>query len=307
MKALNVSVRLHCEVRELCVEPDLQAPEAKRICRGVVLGTGERLLARRVIVATGGCSYPTTGSTGDGYSFARSQGHRIVPVRPGLVPFVTKEPYIKELQGLSLRNVQLTMRVGDKPFFKEQGELLYTHFGVSGPLVLSASAYLPNDCDFQDQTRLVTGAVDLKPALTEQQLNERILRDFDAVKNKVFKNALDALLPKKLIPVIVAQSGIPHEKKVHDITKEERLRLTALLKHLPFTVVSLRGFQEAIITKGGVDVKEMDPGNMESKRVSRLHFAGEVLDLDAVTGGYNLQIAWSTGWAAGTGWEQDGI
>lgn len=291
LKKQNVTIELRKEVQSLLIE-DCQ-------CRGVMLTGGEKLFAGRVIVATGGCSYPSTGSTGDGYRFAEEAGHTIIPLRPGLVPFVTKEEYPKKLQGLSLRNIKLTMRQKNKVFFQEQGELLFTHFGVSGPLILSASAYLPENVDWHKETEQITGEIDLKPALSEKQLDERILRDFDSMKNKSFKNALEGLLPKKMISVMIPMCCIPEDKKIHDITREERSRLLELLKHLPFTVTGLRGFSEAIITKGGVSVKEIHPGNMESKLVKNLHFAGEVLDLDAVTGGYNLQIAWSTGYAAG--------
>ncbi|MDD5949759.1 MAG: NAD(P)/FAD-dependent oxidoreductase [Lachnospiraceae bacterium] len=297
LKCQGVKIRLHCPVQELLLEKS----EGEYCCNGVKLVSGETVRAKRTVVATGGCSYPSTGSTGDGYRFAEAGGHHIIPLRPGLVPFVTEEEYPKELQGLSLRNVKLTMRQGKKVFFEEQGEMLFTHFGVSGPLVLSASAYLPEPGKGRQKAVSVTGEIDVKPALSEKQLDERILRDFDGAKNKAFKNALDGLLPKKLIPVVIQMSGISGEKKVHDITREERQGLVQMLKGIPFTVAGVRGFSEAIITKGGVSVKEIDPGTMESRLVKQLHFAGEVLDLDAVTGGYNLQIAWSTGYAAGIG------
>ena len=291
MDKADVEVRLHTKVKRLLVEEQ----DKETTCTGVELYNGQRIMADKVIVATGGCSYPSTGSTGDGYEFAKSAGHKVVPVRPGLVPLVTREPYITQMQGLSLRNIKMTLLYQNKTLFSEQGELLFTHFGVSGPLILSASSYIT---DKVDVTKL-SGEIDLKPALTEQKLDERILRDFEEAKNKNFKNVLDGLLPKKMIPVVISLSGISQDKKVHDITRAERLQLVQLLKHFPFTVSGLRGFEEAIITKGGVDVKQIDPATMESKLVKHLHFAGEVLDLDAVTGGYNLQIAWSTGYAAG--------
>ena len=291
MKKGKVEVRLHTKVKELIL--DKQSGET--ICTGVELEKGQRIRADKVIVATGGRSYPSTGSTGDGYLFAEAAGHKVVPLRPGLVPFSTRESYITQMQGLSLRNVKLTLNYQKKTIFTEQGELLFTHFGVSGPLILSASSQITEKMDVTE----LSGEIDLKPALTEQKLDERILRDFEEAKNKDFKNVLDGLLPKKMIPVVISLSDISADKKVHDITRAERLHLVHLLKHFPFTVSGLRGFEEAIITKGGVDVKQIDPATMESKLVKHLHFAGEVLDLDAVTGGYNLQIAWSTGYAAG--------
>ena len=293
MKQLGVKVCLRTKVQELLI----QHKEEEMVCAGVMLADGTKQLADKVIVATGGLSYPTTGSTGDGYAFAKQAGHNIVSLRPGLVPFETKELYIKQMQGLSLRNIKFTMFYHGKILFAEQGELLFTHFGISGPLVLSASSYVTDKIDVAQ----LTCEIDLKPALDEKKLDERILRDFSEAKNKDFKNVLDGLLPKKMIPVVIALSGIPNEKKVHDITKEERMKLVQVMKHLPFSIQGVRGYEEAIITKGGVDVKQIDPATMESKLVKHLHFAGEVLDLDAVTGGYNLQIAWSTGYAAGTG------
>lgn len=292
LKKQKVDIRLHTEVKKLLFEKQ----EEEIICIGVELKNGQRILADKVIVATGGKSYPSTGSTGDGYEFAKAAGHKVVSLRPGLVPFVTRESYIKELQGLSLRNVKLTIRHQNKTLFAEQGEMLFTHFGVSGPLILSASSYITDKINVSQ----LAGEIDLKPALTDQKLDERILRDFEEAKNKNFKNILDGLLPKKMIPVVVSLTGISQDKKVHDITKAERLNLVHVLKHVPFSISGLRGFEEAIITKGGVDVKQIDPATMESKLVKHLHFAGEVLDLDAVTGGYNLQIAWSTGYAAGS-------
>lgn len=296
LKQYKVEIKLHSEVKDLLLESDTN----NCVCKGVVLSDGSKYFAEKVIVATGGCSYPSTGSTGDGYTFAKKAGHKIIPVRPGLVPFVTREPYISEMQGLALKNIKLVMKLGKKKIYEEQGELLFTHFGVSGPLVLSASAYLPENIDFSAD-ELQTW-LDLKPALSEKQLDERILRDFEQGKNKDVKNVLEGLLPRKMVPVMVSLMNVDENKKVHDITKEERLLLVQLLKQFPFTVNGLRGFQEAIITKGGIDVKEIDPGNMESKLVKHLHFAGEVLDLDALTGGYNLQIAWSTGYASGNLW-----
>lgn len=300
LKQYKVEIKLHSEVKDIIIDSEQLDEGVQSYCKGVVLSNGTKVLANKVIVATGGCSYPSTGSTGDGYTFAKKAGHKVIPVRPGLVPFVTRETYIKEMQGLALKNVKLTIKLGKKKLYEEQGELLFTHFGVSGPLVLSASAYLPEDVDFSSGD--LKTWLDLKPALSEKQLDERILRDFEQGKNKDFKNILEGLLPRKMVPVMIGLLQIDESKKVHDVTKEERAVLVQYLKQFPFTVNGLRGFQEAIITKGGIDVKEIDPGNMESKLVKNLHFAGEVLDLDALTGGYNLQIAWSTGYASGNVW-----
>ena len=256
-----------------------------------------------VIICTGGMSYPSTGSTGDGYRFARDLGHTVVPVRPSLVPFEIEEDWCPDLQGLSLKNVGLRLFMEDaksveapakkaKPVYDGFGEMLFTHFGVSGPLVLTASCYYDKD----KKGRLL---LDLKPALDEQQLDKRILRDFDDAPNRQFKNSLGGLFPSKLIPVMIRLSGIDPEKPVNSITREERMAFGKLIKNLPMTIRKTRGFNEAIITRGGVSVKEVDPSTMESKLVSGLYFAGEVLDVDTVTGGFNLQVAWSTGHLAG--------
>lgn len=289
LKKERVEIRLKTRVKELLIRG--------QICEGVLLDDGTKLMASRVIVATGGISYPSTGATGDGYRFAKQCGHRIVQTQPALVPLETVEEYPKQLMGLSLRNVCFTLRQGKKTLYQEQGEMLFTHFGISGPLVLSASSHLPRNQ--QGTIENLTAEIDLKPALSEKQLDERILRDFNESKNKAFKNVLEGLLPSKLIPVMVELSKIDGSKKVHDITKEERLKLLTLLKHLPLHIKKTRDYNEAIITAGGIDVKEINPGTMESKLVKKVYFAGEVLDLDALTGGYNLQIAWSTGYAAG--------
>ncbi|MBU5478931.1 NAD(P)/FAD-dependent oxidoreductase [Eubacterium sp. MSJ-13] len=267
------------------------------VCRGVVTQSGnrsDRYAADKVIVATGGCSYQSTGSTGDGYRFAKEADIKVTKCYPSLVPFNIDSDIPKRLQGLSLRNVKMTLTDKGKVIYEELGEMLFTHFGVSGPLVLSASTLVAGK-DMSD----VRISIDLKPALSNEQLDERILRDFSENKNSYFKNSLSRLLPSKMIPVIVEMSGIDEQKQVNNITKEERHELVGLLKGLTFKIDSLRGFNEAIITKGGVSVKEINPGTMESKKVKGLFFAGEVLDLDAVTGGYNLQIAWSTGYLAG--------
>lgn len=262
---------------------------------GVRCASGKVYPADAVIVATGGVSYPTTGSTGDGYEFAQRTGHNVTELSPALVPFNVAEEDVKELQGLALKNSGVTIYDGKKKLYEDFGELLFTHFGVSGPTVLSASSYVAKKIK-DHPLRLV---IDLKPGLDTEQLDARVLRDFDEFMNKNFNNALDKLLPKSLIPVVIRRSGIDEYKKVHEISREERMRLIGTIKNLEFTLTGLRGFNEAIITQGGVSVRDIDPSTMESKKVGGLYFAGEVLDLDAVTGGFNLQIAWSTGHLAG--------
>ena len=263
---------------------------------GVEFVDGKKEFASSVIIATGGLSYPATGSTGDGYRFARQAGHTIIPPCPSLVPLVVQESWCPELQGLSLKNVAVTAvdLKTQKSIFHEQGEMLFTHYGVSGPLILSASAHLEN---------LEPGRygieIDLKPALSLEQLDARILRDFSLFKNKDFSNALGKLLPHKLIPVVIRLSGISESAKVHQITREQRIYLGQILKALRLTVSGFRPIEEAIITSGGVCTKEINPKTMESKLTKGLFFAGEVIDVDAYTGGFNLQIAFSTGYIAG--------
>ena len=261
---------------------------------GIVLEDGKIVKGDSCIIATGGLSYPSTGSTGDGYRWAEALGHKVTEQSPGLVPLEAKESWVKALQGLSLRNVNVTVLDGRKKYYEEFGELLFTHFGVSGPTVISASSIVGQMLKKKE----LTLTIDLKPALSEEQLDKRLLRDFEEQKNKQFKNALGGLFPSKLIPVMVELSGILPEKQVNAISKEERRSLVHLIKNFAMTLTGIRGYNEAIITRGGVSVREIDPGTMESKKVKNLYFAGEVLDLDAVTGGYNLQIAWSTGYMA---------
>ena len=265
--------------------------------KGVKLEDGEEISADAVIVATGGASYPLTGSTGDGYELAKQVGHTVTELKPSLVPLVCHEGFCMDLQGLSLRNVEITVLDTDtyKEVYKDFGEMLFTHFGVSGPLVLSASSHMKDI-----KPRKYEIHIDLKPALSYEQLDKRIQRDFLGNSNKNFINALDALLPKKLVPVIVKLSGIKPAVKVNQITKQQRSELVNLLKDLKVTVNGFRPIEEAIVTSGGVSIKEIDPKTMESKLVKGLYFAGEVIDVDAYTGGFNLQIAFSTGKLAGS-------
>lgn len=263
---------------------------------GVLLADGKFVSAGAVIVATGGLSYPSTGSTGDGYRFAKDMGHTVTKLSPSLVPFQIKEEFVREMQGLSLKNVALKLYAGKKKIYDDFGEMLFTHFGVSGPLILSASSFVSKYIDKQE----ITLVLDLKPALSSEQLDARIVRDFSEMQNKQFKNGLDKLLPKKMIPVVLSLSEIDPNKPIHSVTKEERQRIVELLKGMELHLERLRGYNEAIITKGGVSVKEINPGTMESNLVKGVYFVGEVLDLDALTGGYNLQIAWSTAYAAGS-------
>ena len=287
LKKNRVQVMLHTEVSELLLE--------EGSIKGVLLSDGKKLHADAVIIATGGRSYESTGSTGDGYRFAKQAGHTIKDLRPSLVPFVVKEEWCKKLQGLSLKNVAVTLKKEKKKIYEGFGEMLFTHFGVSGPLILSASSFYT--AKYNGQEALLT--IDLKPAMDREQLDKRILRDFEENAGKQFKNALDKLLPAKLIPVMVELSGIDPHKKTNEVTKKERSRLLELFKELKLTVNGCRGYGEAIITGGGVNVKEIDPKTMGSRLVNGLYFAGEVMDVVALTGGFNLQIAWSTGALAG--------
>ena len=295
LKKDHVEVQLHTNVREILYKETTEEDGISPKACGVLLTNGEKISADAVIVATGGFSYQSTGSTGDGYRFAKEAGHTVTEIRPSLVPFNTKEAYVRELQGLSLRNVNVTIYNGKKKVYDEFGEMLFTHFGVSGPLMLTASARLKPQLTSQP----LHMEIDLKPALTDEQLDKRILKDFEEAKNKQFKNSIGKLFPAKMIAVILELSGIDPDKKVNEIQKEERQKFVHLIKHFPMTLNGLRDFNEAIITKGGVKVSEVNPSTMESKLVKDLYFCGEVLDLDAVTGGFNLQIAWSTGHLAG--------
>lgn len=284
----GVKISFHSEVKHLLTEENT-------VC-GVVLSDGRKVNADAVIVATGGISYPSTGSTGDGYRFAKETGHKLMQTRPALVPLTVKESWPLSLQGLALKNVAVSLKDGKKELYQGFGEMLFTHFGISGPLILSASSYYAK----QNYGKEAFLTLDLKPALSKEQLDKRILRDFEERKNKQFKNALDGLLPSKMIPIILMLAQIAPDKFVHDITKEERKQLVELLKGLPLTVTGTRDYNEAIITQGGVCVKDINPSTMESRIIRNLYFAGEVLDLDALTGGFNLQIAWSSGYLAGS-------
>jgi len=287
IRDLGVDIRLNTKVDELIIENNR--------CVGVIVGKN-KIMADAVIVATGGMSYQATGSDGDGYRFAKEAGLSVSKLYPSLVPFNIEGERIKALQGLSLKNIHAYIYNDKKLVYDEFGEMLFTHFGVSGPVIISASAVIGN--------KNIKGyrlSIDLKPALDEEKLDERILRDFEEQKNKSLKNSLNKLFPAKLIDEVIYQSKLDPDKKVNLLTKEERHSLIHATKNLEYVISSTRGFNEAIITKGGVEVSQINPKTMESKKIKGLFFAGEVLDLDAFTGGYNLQIAWSTGYAAGEG------
>ncbi|MEE1113970.1 MAG: aminoacetone oxidase family FAD-binding enzyme, partial [Eubacterium sp.] len=279
---------------------DRKAPPLR--VTGIELADGRTFAGDAVLIATGGLSYRTTGATGDGYRFAEEAGHSVEAQRPALVPLVTEEAYIPEMQGLSLKNVTLTIPYGKKKVFSEFGEMLFTHFGISGPLALSASSYIGKALEEGP----LEAFIDLKPALTEEQLDARLLREFEQAKNKEFKNVIPSLLPAKMRPVMLAVGGIDGETPVHSITKEERGKFIHTIKNFPFTITGTRDYKEAIITQGGIRVKEVNPSTMESRKVKGLFFAGEVLDLDAVTGGFNLQIAWATAHSAAEALAADG-
>ncbi len=310
----GVEVRLHTKVQRILIEPfrrepfstdkffaepSVKAQAVKEMLSvrvsGVCLSDGTKEEADAVILATGGISYPSTGATGDGYRMAEEVGHTRKNCIPALVPLTILEEWCSSLQGLALKNVRLTMFEGVKKRYEGFGEMLFTHFGVSGPLVLSASSFY-GKCKKKEEVFL---ELDLKPALSDEQLDKRLLRDFEENQNKQFKNALNGLFPGRLIPVMIELSGIMPEKKIHEITREERKKLLELTKHLKLQVTGTRGLTEAVITQGGISVREVNPSTMESKIVKNLYFAGEMLDVDALTGGFNLQIAWSTGHLAG--------
>ena len=287
LKSKKVTLWLNTSVEKILADD-------KKIT-GVMLKSGKKVSCDKVVLATGGASYPGTGSTGDGYKMAKDLGHTIVSLKPSLVPLITNEKWVKNLQGLSLKNVSITLLNNKgKKIYSDFGEMLFTHFGVSGPIILSASRHIL-DYDYKGIKLLI----DLKPALTEEKLDERIQRDFLKFSRKQFKNALDDLLPQKLIPVIIELSRIDAAKPVNQITKEERISLVKLLKNLTLSINGARPLEEAIVTAGGVSVDEINPSTMESKLIKGLFFAGEIIDLDAYTGGFNLTIAFSTGYLAG--------
>ena len=299
LKRENVHIHLNTEVKELAFEEISDTGETgknvpKKRVTGIVTSRDGFIPADAVIIASGGLSYPSTGSTGDGYRFAEGSGHRLVSCEPSLVPLLTKEDYIPELQGLSLKNTGLVIKTGNKTVYSDFGEMMFTHNGVTGPMILSASAAVGKYLKKGE----LSAFLDLKPALDPEKLDARILREFEAAPNKQFRNVIGNLFPSSLTPVIIRLSGIYPEKRIHEITREERLSLVKLIKAFPFTITGKGDFKEAVITQGGVSVKDVNPKTMESKIVSGLYFTGEVLDLDAETGGYNLQIAWSTAYLA---------
>lgn len=315
LRRLGVEIRLNTHVKELVTVMEKEKEDivsvkgescgnhtackkkkeqSKQRVTGVLLENGTVIPADKVLLATGGVSYPSTGATGDGHKMADKSGHKVTKLYPALVPLKIKEEWCQQLQGLSLKNVSANIRQGNKVLYQGFGEMLFTHYGVSGPLMLTASSYLTKRLE-QPAALLL----DLKPALSFQQLDERLLREFEKNYNRQFKNILGSLFPAKLIPVMLALSHIPSEKRCNEITKEERKEFACLIKNLTMTITGTRDFKEAIVTQGGISVKEVNPSTMESKKVTGLYMAGELLDVDAVTGGFNLQIAWSTGYLAG--------
>lgn len=296
----HIQILYHAVVSEILVkENPLQENEnKKKVFDGVRLSDGRIIKGDALIIATGGCSYASTGSDGNGYQLARSLGHSIKPVYPSLVPFVMKETWCRALMGLTLKNVSVRVKQNKKIIYDGFGEFLFTHFGVSGPLVLTASTCLGKYQQALEEGKL-TLLLDLKPALTVEQLEKRYLREFDTYRNKNISNVMERMLPTKMVPVFLQLADVPAEKKVRDITKKERHRMIDIMKAMEMHIAGVRGFEEAIVTRGGVNVKEVSPTTMESKLVEEVYFAGEILDVDAVTGGFNLQIAWSTGYTAG--------
>ena len=293
-KAADIAEAMHRALRregvKILYEPIQKVLIKDGAAIGVATKSGKQYAADRVVVATGGKSYPATGSTGDGYRFAKAAGHTVTPLQPSLVSLVTREHY--DLAGLSLKNTAIRVFRGKKCIYEDFGEMLFTHYGVSGPMILSASAHLREEGEY-------ILSIDLKPALSEKELDQRILRDFEKISRKHFAHAVHQLLPKKMIPVMIERSGIDPHKEINSVKREERARLLGLFKNFSLTVTGKRPIDEAIITSGGVSVKEIDPGTMESKLCKNLYFAGEIIDCDAYTGGFNLQIAFSTGYLAG--------
>lgn len=281
-----------CEIMYDTEVKDIEIENNK--IKGVILKNGSSIECDSLVIATGGLSYPLTGSTGDGYKFARKAGHNVTPCYPSLVPLKTEEKWVGDLMGLSLKNIRVKVTIKGKEVYSDFGEMMFTHFGVTGPLILTASRYI-ND-RIKDKPLI---HIDLKPALNEKELDTRILKDFKKYVNKDFKNSLDDLLPQKIIPVVIKLSGVDPYKKVNSITKDERSRLINVIKNLTLKISGTTGYNEAVVTRGGVNVDEIDPSTMESKIIKNLYFAGEVIDVDSFTGGFNLQIAFSTGYIAG--------
>ena len=299
---LNTSVRALSyagDKRGKADKDNVAAPVGGKKVTGVILSDGRALAADKVIVATGGLSYPATGSTGDGLRFAADCGHGIIEPLPALVPLIVKEKYCRSLQGLSLKNIAIVLEAQKQVIYAGFGEMLFTHFGVSGPLILSAASYYTQHIRGHREQERVYLHIDLKPALSPEQLDKRLLRDFEAAAKKQFKNILGGLFPAKLHPLMIALSGIAGDKQVAQISKNERQALATLTKDLRLSIAGTRGLNEAIVTQGGIDVRDINPATMESKIVKNLYFAGEILDVDALTGGHNLQIAWSSGHLAG--------
>lgn len=299
LKELNVEIKTNFEVTQILTEGSTAIG-----IEGKYKGKTERMLANKVILTTGGKSYPVTGSTGDGYKITEKLGHTITPLKPSLVPLICEEDSKKicqDMQGLSLRNVAIKVKHENKIIYEDFGEMLFTHYGLSGPIILSASAILIRYKNIEKllKSNKIKIFIDLKPALDEEKLDNRILRDFEELRNKQFKNSLEKLLPRKMINTIIEIIGINPEKRIYEITKEERKKLVKILKNFELNINGFRKIEEAIITKGGINVKEINPRTMESKIIKGLYFAGEIIDLDAFTGGFNLQIAWSTGYVAG--------
>ena len=288
LKEYGVKVKLHTEVQDIIIDKDTVT--------GVLLKDGTKMDCDHVVVATGGLSYRTTGSTGDGLKWAKKAGLNVTETRPALVPLNTKEAYIPTMQGLALKNVNLTIFDEKKKLYDSFGEMLFTHFGVSGPLVLSASSIIGKTLQKKGSLKAV---VDLKPALSREELENRILRDFNENMNKHLSSVLRGLLPSSMVPVFIEIMDFDDSRQINSVTKEERGQLLDLLKTFPFTISGLRDYNEAIVTQGGVSVKDIDPSTLKCKNINGLSFVGEVLDLDAFTGGFNLQIAWSTGYLAG--------
>lgn len=296
MKKLKIEIKLKSKVNKIIVEENRAV--------GIIYNDKEKLYADKIILATGGKSYPTTGSTGEGYKIAKELGHTINGIKPSLVPLeIYQKNECKAMQGLSLRNIGIKIMDSEKNklIYEDFGEMLFAHFGVSGPVIISSSAHLVRYKNIEEllKNRKINLSIDLKPALTKEKLDDRILRDFNDLKNKQVKNSLDKLLPQKMIPVVLERLAIDQNKKVNEITKEERQKIVEILKNFKLQISGFRPIEEAIITAGGISIKEINPKTMESKIVQNLYFAGEIIDVDAYTGGFNLQIAYSTGYTAG--------